>query len=166
MQQNFSVKLHAHILLYFRIKKLIKRYSHCTQNIWFRQTIQIEMSSLIKFHARMLSKYFHILYFRYLHKVINETIRCAVIIPWTARYQDNDSELGGYKIPAKVRYNVYKKYHNNGIFSLHFHLQMPCIIVCHWRHNKWYYKSNMFIVFLYQWTFFFYLPQIKSLWLK
>lgn len=87
------------------------------------------MSSLIKFHARMLSKCIHILYFRYLHKVINETIRCAVIIPWTARYKDNDSELGGYKIPAKVRYNVYKKYQNNGIFSLHFHLQMPCIIV-------------------------------------
>lgn len=39
---------------------------------------------------------------KYLHKVINETIRCAVIIPWTARYQDNDSELGGYKIPAKT----------------------------------------------------------------
>lgn len=38
----------------------------------------------------------------YLHKVINETIRCAVIIPWTARYRDDDSELGGFKIPAKT----------------------------------------------------------------
>lgn len=70
--------------------------------------------------------------FRYLHKVINETIRCAVIIPWTARYRDDDSELGGYKIPAKVRYNVCQKiYQNNEISGRDFHLQMPCILECH-----------------------------------
>eukprot|EP00105_Crassostrea_gigas_P006249 XP_011420113.2 PREDICTED: cytochrome P450 20A1 [Crassostrea gigas] len=34
----------------------------------------------------------------YLHQVIDETLRCSVVAPWVARYQDFDSELGGHKI--------------------------------------------------------------------
>lgn len=40
---------------------------------------------------------------RYLRQVIDESLRCAVIAPWAARYQDFDSELGGHKIPKNVR---------------------------------------------------------------
>ena len=40
--------------------------------------------------------------FSYLHQVINETLRCAVVAPWAARFSDTDSELGGHTIPAKV----------------------------------------------------------------
>ena len=40
--------------------------------------------------------------FSYLHQVINETLRCAVVAPWAARFSDTDSELGGHAIPAKV----------------------------------------------------------------
>ncbi|XP_035826942.1 cytochrome P450 20A1-like [Aplysia californica] len=35
---------------------------------------------------------------RYLHQVLQETLRCAVIAPWGARVQDVDSELGGHKV--------------------------------------------------------------------
>ena len=41
--------------------------------------------------------------YRYLRQVIDETLRCAVVAPWAARFQDFDSELGGYKIPKDVR---------------------------------------------------------------
>lgn len=36
--------------------------------------------------------------------MINETFRSSAIAPWAGRYQDVDSELGGYKIPKNVRY--------------------------------------------------------------
>lgn len=35
----------------------------------------------------------------YTRQVLEETIRCAVVAPWAARFQDFDSELGGHKIP-------------------------------------------------------------------
>ncbi|XP_078321122.1 cytochrome P450 20A1-like [Crassostrea virginica] len=38
----------------------------------------------------------------YLHQVIDETLRCAVVAPWAARYQDFDSELGGHRIPKNT----------------------------------------------------------------
>lgn len=38
----------------------------------------------------------------YLHQVIDETLRCSVLAPWAARYQDFDSELGGHKIPKNT----------------------------------------------------------------
>ncbi|XP_062570148.1 cytochrome P450 20A1-like [Saccostrea cucullata] len=38
----------------------------------------------------------------YLHQVIDETLRCAVVAPWAARFQDFDSELGGHKIPKNT----------------------------------------------------------------
>ncbi|XP_013091417.2 cytochrome P450 20A1-like [Biomphalaria glabrata] len=38
----------------------------------------------------------------YLNQVINETLRCAVITPWTARCQDFDTELGGHKVPKNT----------------------------------------------------------------
>lgn len=48
-------------------------------------------------------------HFRYLHQVIDETLRCSVLAPWAARYQDFDSELGGHKIPKNVRCSVLHK---------------------------------------------------------
>ncbi|KAL5006350.1 hypothetical protein ScPMuIL_015156 [Solemya velum] len=36
---------------------------------------------------------------KYLKQVLDETMRCAVVSPWAARFQDFDSELGGHKIP-------------------------------------------------------------------
>ncbi|XP_052805884.1 cytochrome P450 20A1-like [Mya arenaria] len=38
----------------------------------------------------------------YLSQVIDETLRCAVIGPYAARYQDHDSELGGHIIPKNT----------------------------------------------------------------
>ncbi|KAL3831794.1 hypothetical protein ACJMK2_023498 [Sinanodonta woodiana] len=38
----------------------------------------------------------------YLRQVQDETLRCAVVAPWAARFQDFDSELGGHKIPKNV----------------------------------------------------------------
>lgn len=38
----------------------------------------------------------------YLRQVIDETLRCAVVAPWAARFQDVDSELGGYFIPKNT----------------------------------------------------------------
>ncbi|XP_053373354.1 cytochrome P450 20A1-like [Mercenaria mercenaria] len=38
----------------------------------------------------------------YLRHVIDETMRCAVVAPWAARFQDFDSELGGHKIPKNT----------------------------------------------------------------
>lgn len=38
----------------------------------------------------------------YLRQVIDESLRCAVVAPWAARYQDFDSELGGHKIPKNT----------------------------------------------------------------
>ncbi|KAK3588054.1 hypothetical protein CHS0354_012100 [Potamilus streckersoni] len=34
----------------------------------------------------------------YLRQVQDETLRCGVVAPWAARFQDFDSELGGHKI--------------------------------------------------------------------
>ncbi|XP_041367127.1 cytochrome P450 20A1-like [Gigantopelta aegis] len=39
---------------------------------------------------------------QYLRQVIDETLRCGVIAPWAARFQDFDSELGGHKIPKNT----------------------------------------------------------------
>ncbi|XP_052251216.1 cytochrome P450 20A1-like [Dreissena polymorpha] len=38
----------------------------------------------------------------YLRQVLDETLRCAVIAPWAARFQDFDSEIGGHKIPKNT----------------------------------------------------------------
>ncbi|XP_053374057.1 cytochrome P450 20A1-like [Mercenaria mercenaria] len=38
----------------------------------------------------------------YLRHVIDETLRCAVLAPMAARYQDFDSELGVYRIPINT----------------------------------------------------------------
>ncbi len=46
-----------------------------------------------------------VFFFRYLRQVIDETMRCAVVAPWGARFQDFDSELGGHKIPKNVSHN-------------------------------------------------------------
>jgi hypothetical protein len=54
----------------------------------------------IKKHLKFNSDFLHV---RYLRQVIDETLRCAVVAPWAARYQDFDSELGGHKIPKNVR---------------------------------------------------------------
>lgn len=40
--------------------------------------------------------------FIYTHQVIDETLRCGVVAPWAARFQDFDSELGGHKIPKST----------------------------------------------------------------
>lgn len=39
---------------------------------------------------------------KYLRQVLDETLRCGVVAPYAARFSDNDIELGGYKVPAKV----------------------------------------------------------------
>lgn len=38
----------------------------------------------------------------YLKQVIDETVRCSVLAPYAARYQDIDIELGGHRVPAGV----------------------------------------------------------------
>ncbi|CAH1789284.1 unnamed protein product [Owenia fusiformis] len=38
----------------------------------------------------------------YGRQVLDETLRCSVLAPWAARYQDMDVELGGHTIPAKT----------------------------------------------------------------
>ncbi|XP_076460830.1 cytochrome P450 20A1-like isoform X2 [Babylonia areolata] len=37
---------------------------------------------------------------KYLRQVLDETLRCAVVAPWAARYSDEDIVLGGHKIHA------------------------------------------------------------------
>ena len=50
-----------------------------------------------------LSRLMYIIHFiRYLRQVIDETLRCAVVAPWAARFQDYDSQLGGHFIPKNV----------------------------------------------------------------
>ncbi|XP_050388413.1 cytochrome P450 20A1 isoform X1 [Patella vulgata] len=39
---------------------------------------------------------------KYTRQVLDETLRCAVVAPWAARFQDFDSELGGHKIPKNT----------------------------------------------------------------
>lgn len=39
---------------------------------------------------------------KYMRQVMDETLRCAVIAPWAARYSDQDVELGGHKIYART----------------------------------------------------------------
>ena len=55
----------------------------------------------VKTHHNLFVLFYDI--FRYMRQVIDETLRCAVIGPWGARFQDSDSELGGHKIPKNVR---------------------------------------------------------------
>ena len=43
------------------------------------------------------------LVYSYIRQVIDETLRIAVISPVAARFQDVESNLGGYKIPKNVR---------------------------------------------------------------
>lgn len=38
----------------------------------------------------------------YIRQILDETLRCAVIAPYAARFQDFDSELGGHKIPKNT----------------------------------------------------------------
>ncbi|XP_033762755.1 cytochrome P450 20A1-like [Pecten maximus] len=38
----------------------------------------------------------------YIRQIVEETLRCAVIAPYAARFQDFDSELGGHKIPKNT----------------------------------------------------------------
>ncbi|XP_071805028.1 cytochrome P450 20A1-like [Asterias amurensis] len=37
---------------------------------------------------------------KYLHHVINESLRLSILTPYAARFQDSDTELGGHIIPA------------------------------------------------------------------
>ncbi|KAL8600514.1 hypothetical protein ACOMHN_005008 [Nucella lapillus] len=37
---------------------------------------------------------------KYMRQVLDETLRCAVIAPWAARYSEEDMELGGHRIPG------------------------------------------------------------------
>lgn len=39
---------------------------------------------------------------KYLKQVLEETFRCAVIVPWAARFQEFDTEIGGHKIPKQT----------------------------------------------------------------
>ncbi|XP_025095386.1 cytochrome P450 20A1-like isoform X2 [Pomacea canaliculata] len=55
-----------------------------------------ELSGAGDFSPKSLEK------LRYLRQVLEETFRCAVIVPWAARYQDFDSELGGHKISKRT----------------------------------------------------------------
>ncbi|KAK7110170.1 cytochrome P450 20A1-like [Littorina saxatilis] len=60
-----------------------------------------------KLHTELLHEFkvsgeFHpstVLRLKYLRQVLEESLRCAVVMPWTARYQDFDTEIGGHKIP-------------------------------------------------------------------
>ncbi|KAL3872161.1 hypothetical protein ACJMK2_040108 [Sinanodonta woodiana] len=38
----------------------------------------------------------------YLRQVQDETLRCAVVAPWAARFQDCDAQLGGHNIPKNT----------------------------------------------------------------
>ncbi|XP_033761925.1 cytochrome P450 20A1-like [Pecten maximus] len=37
-----------------------------------------------------------------MRQIVNETLRCATIAPYAARFQDFDSELGGHMIPKNT----------------------------------------------------------------
>ncbi|KAL8600517.1 hypothetical protein ACOMHN_005011 [Nucella lapillus] len=37
---------------------------------------------------------------KYMRQVLDETMRCAVVTPWAARYSEEDMELGGHRIPG------------------------------------------------------------------
>ncbi|XP_077978629.1 cytochrome P450 20A1-like isoform X2 [Glandiceps talaboti] len=39
---------------------------------------------------------------RYLHQVVKESMRCSTVLPWTARYQEIDVEIGGHVIPKNT----------------------------------------------------------------
>ena len=39
---------------------------------------------------------------RYTRQVLNESLRCNVVAPYAARFQDVHTELGGFHIPANV----------------------------------------------------------------
>jgi len=43
---------------------------------------------------------------RYTRQVIDETLRCSVLAPWGARFQDFDTELGGHKLLKNVSVNI------------------------------------------------------------
>ncbi|CAH1238385.1 CYP20A1 [Branchiostoma lanceolatum] len=38
----------------------------------------------------------------YLRQILDETLRCAVVAPWGARYMDLDAEIGGHVVPSKT----------------------------------------------------------------
>ena len=38
--------------------------------------------------------------------MLDETLRCSVLAPWAARYSEEETELGGHKIPAGVSHFV------------------------------------------------------------
>ena len=38
----------------------------------------------------------------YLQQVFNETLRCSVLAPWAARFQDKPTTLGGFQIPEET----------------------------------------------------------------
>ena len=40
--------------------------------------------------------------FRYTRQVLDETLRCSVLAPFAARFQDIDTELGGHVVPKNV----------------------------------------------------------------
>lgn len=64
-------------------------------------------------------------YFRYIHQVIDETLRWSRLTPWIVRYQDFDSELGGHKIPKNVWHCVLSlnKIFSNKLWELYMHLK-------------------------------------------
>ena len=40
--------------------------------------------------------------FSYLRQVLDEALRCSILAPYAARFEDVESELGGHRIPAGV----------------------------------------------------------------
>lgn len=40
--------------------------------------------------------------FRYMKQVLNESLRLSALVPWAAKVQDLDIELGGHIIPKGV----------------------------------------------------------------
>ena len=39
---------------------------------------------------------------RYMRQVLDETLRCSVLGPFSARFQQIETEIGGHKLPAGV----------------------------------------------------------------
>lgn len=44
---------------------------------------------------------------RYLRQILDEGLRCGVVAPWAARFEDVDRTLGGYFIPKGVSYKFH-----------------------------------------------------------
>lgn len=67
-----------------------------------------QVSNVISSNDRMISTLLFCLFSinfpktRYLQQVLNESMRLSALIPWAAKVQDLDIELGGHIIPKGV----------------------------------------------------------------